>query len=130
MTVVSIPAVSSRICRSVSKHVWGDRFGGQAWAGHRGGCGVLCEAGSDGVAAHLGSCAGGENESLSVTWLFATPDRPRCTRLPACRSSWATSANRRAPLEVVGAGVPAVEFLPPVTEDVFRQPSERQICSW
>ena len=49
---------------------WGDRFGGQARAGHRGGRGVQFQAGSDGVATNLGSCAGREYESFSVTWPF------------------------------------------------------------
>ena len=56
--------------RGVPEHVWGDRLGGQARAERRGGRGVLREAGSDGVAAHPGSGAGGEHESFSVTWSF------------------------------------------------------------
>src|SRR6185295_8711264 len=54
----------------VPEHVWGDRFGGQARAEHRGGRGVQFQAGSDGVATNLGSCAGRKYESFSVTWPF------------------------------------------------------------
>ena len=70
MTAMSIPAVQQPHRRGVSEHVWRDGFGGQARAGHRGGRGVLTQAGRDGVAAHPGSCAGREHESVSVAWPF------------------------------------------------------------
>lgn len=71
MTVVSIPEVSNRIAAVCLSTCVRDRFGGQARAGHRGGRSVQCQAGSNSVATHLVSCAGGEYESFSITWLFS-----------------------------------------------------------
>ena len=81
MTVLSIPAVSSRIA-AVCLSTWGDILGGQAGAEHRGCRGVLRQPRRDGVAAHPGSGSGGEYESFSVTWLFGDERRQDLHGLP------------------------------------------------